>query len=58
MDISIRGIILIAIAAVAAIINFTAHSISEKTKFSELTIKVTALVVVLISVSLLMIFGK
>ena len=58
MNISIRGIILIAIAAVAAVVNFTAHQISEKFKLPELTIKVVALVVVLISVTLLMIFGK
>ena len=58
MNISIRGIILIAIAAVAAIVNFTARPISEKFKLPELTIKVVALVVVIISVTLLMIFGK
>ena len=58
MDISIRGIILILIATVAAIVNFTARPISEKVKLSELAIKGGALVVVLICVTLLMIFGK
>ena len=58
MNISIRGIILILIAAVAAIVNFTARPICEKFKLPELTIKVVALVVVIISVTLLMIFGK
>ena len=58
MDISIRGIILISIAAIAAIVNFTARPISEKIKLSELAIKSGALVVVLICVTLLMIFGK
>lgn len=58
MDISIRGIILIAIAAIGVALNFSAGPLSEKIKLSELTIKVIALIVVLVSVSLLMIFGK
>ena len=58
MDISARGIILITIAAVAALINFTARPISEKIKLSELAIKAIALVVVILCVTLLMIFGK
>ena len=55
---STRGIILIVLAALGAALNFSAKALSEKTKFSELTLKITALFIVLISVSVLMIFGK
>lgn len=58
MDISIRGIVLMAIALVAAIVNFAARPISNKTKASELVIKCVALAVVLICVATLMILGK
>ena len=58
MNISPRGIILIVIAAIGVVLNFSAKALSEKTKFSELTLKIAALVIVLVSVSLLMIFGK
>ena len=53
-----RGIALMTVALLAAIVNFTARPLSEKVKVSELTLKVSALIVVLICVSLLMIFGK
>ncbi len=55
---SIRGIVLISIALIAAIINFTAGKISEKFNISELKIKIGALIVVLICVGTLMIVGK
>ena len=55
---SIKGIIFITFAVLGAILNFTAKPISEKVKFSELAIKVVSFIVVLISVTLLFIFGK
>ena len=55
---SIKGIIFITFAVLGAILNFSAKVISEKTGFSELTLKVISLIVVLISVILLFIFGK
>lgn len=53
-----RGIILMAIVLVAVIANFSSRKLSEKFNISELKIKVPALIVVLVCVSLLMIFGK
>ena len=55
---STKGIIFISLAVLGAILNFSAKLLSEKTKFSELTIKVFSLIVVLISITLLFIFGK
>ena len=46
------------IALVAAIVNFAARPISNKTKASELVIKCVALAVVLVCVATLMILGK
>ncbi len=54
----IRGIIFITLAVLGAILNFSAKLLSEKTKFSELTIKAFSFIVVLISITLLFIFGK
>lgn len=55
---SIKGIIFITFAVLGAILNFSAKVISEKTKFSELTVKVISFVIVLIAITLLFIFGK
>lgn len=55
---SIRGIILIIVAILGAVLNFASRYISEKTSASELKIKVCALIIVLISMTLLFIFGK
>ena len=52
------GILFILIALAGVIINFSSHRISEKLNISELKIKLIALVVVIISITLLMIFGK
>lgn len=54
----IKGIIFILIAAVGAVINFSSRRIAEKFNISELKIKLAALAVVLVSITLLMIFGK
>lgn len=53
-----KGIIFITFALLGAILNFSAKAVSEKTKFPELTVKVISLVIVLISITLLFIFGK
>ncbi len=55
---SIKGIIFITFAVLGAILNFSANWVSDKTKFSELTLKVISLVIVLLSITLLFIFGK
>lgn len=52
------GILFILIALVGVIINFSSHRISEKFNASELKIKLIALLVVVVSITLLMIFGK
>ena len=51
-------VFLIVVAICAAIVNFSARRISEKLPFSELVLKTTALVVVIICISLIMIIGK
>ncbi len=55
---SIKGIIFITFAILGAILNYTAKGVAEKTKVSELTLKVISMVIVLISVILLFVFGK
>lgn len=55
---TIRGIIFIIIALAGVVINFSSHRISERFKIAELKIKLIALLVVIISITLLMIFGK
>ncbi len=52
------GILFILIALVGVIINFSSPRISEKFNVSELKIKLIALLVVIVSITLLMIFGK
>ena len=52
------GILFILIAAIGVVINFSSRRISEKINVSELKIKLFALAVVLVSITLLMIFGK
>lgn len=54
----IKGTVFIVIAILGAILNFSSRRISDKTGFSELKIKLAALVTVIIFISLLMIFGK
>ena len=54
----IKGIIFITIALLGVILNFSSRLISGKTKISEIKIKLTALAIVFIAVSLLFIFGK
>ncbi len=58
MDISIRGIILIVIALIALIVNYSSPHLSKKFNVSELAIKIPAFIVVLVCITLLMIFGK
>ncbi len=55
---TIKGIIFIFIAAIGVIINFSSSRISEKFNVSQLKVKLTALLVVIVSITLLMIFGK
>lgn len=55
---TIKGIIFIFIALVGVVINFTSRRISGKFNISELKIKLTALALVFVSITLLMIFGK
>ena len=54
----IKGIIFISFAILGAILNFTAGAVAKKARFSELSLKVASLIIVLISVTLLFIFGK
>ena len=54
----IKGIVFITLAVLGAILNFTAGIVAKKTRFSELSLKVASLIIVLISVTLLFIFGK
>ncbi len=53
-----KGIIFFAFMVIGAILNFFAKNISVKINKSEITIKLTGLVLVITSVTLLMIFGK
>jgi len=55
---SIKGIIFLAFAVLGAILNYAARPIGEKLNISELRLKVVALIIVVISISLLFIFGK
>ena len=55
---SIKGIIFIAVALFGVILNYGARPIGEKLNISVLRLKVIALIVVVISISLLFIFGK
>lgn len=55
---SIRGIIFLALAVLGAVLNYAARPLGEKLNFSALKLKVIGLIIVLISVSLLFIFGK
>lgn len=54
----IKGIIFIALAVIGAVLNFSSKRIFEKFSVSELKIKITALVIVIVSIALLFIFGK
>lgn len=54
----IKGTVFIVLAIIGAAINFAARPISERTNISELTVKLSALGLVLVSVILLFIFGK
>lgn len=54
----IKGIIFTALAIAGAAANFTSRRICEKTKISELKIKIAALVIVVAAITLLFIFGK
>jgi len=56
--VSIRGIVFLSLAILGAILNFTARFTSGKTGISELKIKVSALIIVVLSVVLLFVFGK
>lgn len=55
---SIKGIIFIALAVTGAMLNFSSKRISEKFSVSELKVKITALIIVVLSVILLFVFGK
>ena len=54
----IRGIIFILIAIIGVIVNYSSRLLSARLNISELKIKLSALITVLISITLLMIFGK
>ena len=54
----VQGIIFIAVALFGAVVNFFSRRISARLSISELGIKVTALVIVAVSVILLFVFGK
>ena len=58
MNISAKGIILIAVALIALIVNYSSPKLSSKFNVSELAIKIPAFIVVLVCITLLMIFGK
>ena len=55
---SIRGIIFLVFAILGAILNYTARPIGNRLNIPELRLKIIALVIVVISISLLFIFGK
>ena len=55
---SVKGIIFLVFAVLGAIINYAARPLGEKLNVSALRLKVIALVIVVISISLLFIFGK
>ena len=54
----VKGIIFMIIAFLGVVVNFSSRRICEKLGVSELKIKLCALLVVLVSITLLMIFGK
>jgi len=56
--VSIRGIIFLAFAVLGGILNFTARLIGEKLGVSALKLKFIGLIIVVLSISLLFIFGK
>lgn len=56
--VSIRGIIFLVFAVLGAILNYTARPVGNKLNIPALRLKVIALVIVVISISLLFIFGK
>lgn len=55
---SIKGFVFTAIATVGVIVNYSSRILSKKLNISELAIKIAAFAAVLLSVTLLMIFGK
>ena len=55
---SAKGIVFLAFALIGAILNYGARPLGEKMKVSPLKLKVAGLIIVLISVSLIFIFGK
>jgi len=55
---SAKGIIFLVFAVLGAILNYAARPLSEKINIPALRLKVIGLIVVLISISLLFIFGK
>ena len=55
---SLKGIIFLAFAVIGAVLNYAARPLGEKFKVSPLKLKVAGLIIVLISVSLIFIFGK
>ena len=55
---SIRGIIFLVFAVLGAILNYAARPVGNKLNLSVLRLKVIGLIIVVISVSLLFIFGK
>ena len=56
--VTVKGIIFLAFAVIGAVLNYAARPLGEKFKVSPLKLKVAGLVIVLISVSLIFIFGK
>lgn len=54
----IKGMVFVLMAVIGAVLNFAARPISKRINISELTIKLSALGLVLVSVILLFVFGK
>ena len=54
----IKGIIFIALAILGAAANYASKKLSAKTGISELKVKISGLITVIIAVLLLFIFGK
>ena len=55
---TVKGIIFLAFAVIGAVLNYGARPLGENFKVSPLKLKVAGLIIVLISVSLIFIFGK
>ena len=53
-----KGFIFILLAIFGAVVNFTSRNVAEKTNISEIKIKICALIMVFVSITLLFIFGK